>query len=242
MTQSVPREAQNATIETNAALSYVARLRESFSTRLRGPGGTYNFGNAIALTAGLGIQISQLEDGATVWGAVRMYFVGSPGASWLTVAIVIFFMSGEIYHRAWMGDRPILGLVRSGDYLSALGAAALTVSLLYLGDILLALAAGSLLFGGKLGNAMSPSGTWPLRLEFPALTGSTRCIQFDVFRVAVVLSRLPSLAALGVQAGRTVLGGAPILDALLPAIMILCFLIWLRADLLLMETEDSPEA
>ena len=90
--------------EVAACNTWLAR-RLMLRTRMRGPGGCYNVGNVLALGAGLTAQlvaVSQARGEAPVAAleAVRAYRFGSPGATALTAAIVIFFVSGEAYHRA----------------------------------------------------------------------------------------------------------------------------------------------
>ncbi len=199
--------------------------------RLSGPGGLYNLGNLIALSTGITLQFAEAAGGAgtSILEMLNAYFFGSPGASWLTLAIMIFLMSGEIYHRAWKdGAPPDIRLNRLGDFLSGLGAMALTVSLVYFGDFVLALVSGTLLAGGKLGTAIVPEvhGAGPDRNRLPRL-----------LRLAVVVSRAPALISLGVELGRLVAGSETppgVAQVVAPAVMFGCYLIWTRADLLLM--------
>ena len=78
---------------------------------MKGPGGYYNIGNALALATGIGVQIAAVYDpggherGAISGGRAEL-LVGSPGATALTLAIAIFFVSGEMYHRAWARGFP----------------------------------------------------------------------------------------------------------------------------------------
>lgn len=199
------------------------------AARLVGPGGLYNLGNVIALLTGITLQFAATDGlaGDGIGGFLSAYFFGSPGASWLTMAICIFLVSGETYHRAWQGGPPPdLWLNRAGDLLSALGAAALTVALVHFGDLMLALVSGTLLVGGKLGTAILP--------ERDGATGGA-CLWTTLCRRAVVASRLPAILALTVDLASALAGAQALTPALLgPAVMILCHLIWIRADLLLM--------
>lgn len=207
------------------------RLRAALAARLRGPGGLYNLGNVVALSTGIALQCAAAAgpSGTDAVAALQSYFFGSPGASWLTLAIAIFLVSGEAYHRAWRrGPLPQMRLNRLGDLLSALGAAALTVSLVHFGDVLLAVASGTLLAGGKLGTAVFPEshGAPKTANRLPAL-----------FRGAVILSRAPAILALSVQVLNefSAPGGATrFADVIAPAVMLLCYFIWARADLMLL--------
>jgi len=94
-----------ATWHTGSATPALDALRD----RLRGPGGYYNIGNSLALTTGLGVQIAAAFGGegeGAILEAARNYFVGSSGAAALTLAIAIFFVSGEMCCRAWSQGFP----------------------------------------------------------------------------------------------------------------------------------------
>lgn len=204
--------------------------------RLKGPGGYYNMGNAIALTTGLGVQIASAssvgEHGpGAVLAAVRQYFVGSPGATALTLAIGIFFVSGEMYHRAWSrGFPPDRRMNWWGDFLSGVAAIVLTLALAAFGDVLLAVASGLLLSAGKFGSALRPENynvpgddPWPNR-----------------FRVAVLASRVPALMALAFEFVRLLGADALATGSLvMTSVMLGCYLLWARADLLLFARESS---
>jgi hypothetical protein len=201
--------------------------------RLAGPGGMYNLGNAIALFSGLAVQIAQRGTDTGPMAAVYAYLFGNPGATWLTVAMLIFFVGGEVYHRAWAGRAvPDQRLNRLGDLISSVGALAITAALVYFGDLLLALVAGTLLTGGKLGTALLPARPTAL---------NHRMQQW--LRGAVVLSRFPSLIALAATVVHIVLssGTSPI-EAVLPAIMMFCFGLWLWADLLLLKGAKAVDS
>ncbi|UMA66239.1 hypothetical protein LVO79_07285 [Roseivivax marinus] len=183
----------------------------------------YNLGNVIALTTGLALQLAAIQPGTGIGAAIHAYFFGSPGATWLTVAILIFFASGEVYHRAWVGGAPPDTLLnRIGDLMSAVAAVALALALLSFGDVALAIVSGTLLFGGKLGTALIPEirGAPARANRLPA-----------AFRMAVVVSRFPAMAGLGLEIGTALAGGSPG-ATVAPGIVFLCYAIWLRADLM----------
>ncbi len=194
--------------------------------RLAGPGGMYNLGNAIALFSGLAVQIAQNGSDTGPVAAVYAYLFGNPGATWLTVAMLIFFVGGEVYHRAWAGRTiPDQRLNRLGDLISSVGALAITAALIQLGDLFLAVIAGTLLTGGKLGTAVLP--------ERP--TALNRKVQQGL-RSAVVLSRFPSLITLAATVVHIMMSsGLSPTEAILPTIMMFCFGLWLSADLLLLK-------
>jgi len=198
-------------------------IRQAIAARLKGPGGYYNIGNAIALTAGLAVQVTRSTGAGTqtLTDAVRGYFVGSPGATALTVATLVFFLSGEMYHRAWAnGFPPDRRANWWGDVLSGIAAIVLTVALVYFGDLLLALLSGALLAFGKFGSAV-----------FPGDRARTRC------RYLVLLSRLPALATLALQIGRLVGAEAGPGALVMPLVMFGCYLIWGCADIRLLASE-----
>lgn len=203
------------------------RLSRAVAARLRGPGGCYNLGNALALTAGLAAQVAgSAGAGQGVLAAVQAYFVGSPGASALTVAILIFFWSGEMYHRAWAhGAPPEPRANWWGDMLSGVAAVVLTIALVAFGDVLLALLSGALLAAGKFGSAVAP--------------GSPRLRAF--WRWLVLASRVPALATLGLQVVRLAGEGAGAGALFMPLVMIGCYLTWACADLMLFAGDSAGD-
>jgi hypothetical protein len=152
--------------------------------RMSGPGGLYNTGNALGLGAGLTMQVLVARE-ATVWD----FFLGSPSAVALSLAMVIFFWSGECYYRAWLDPaRPDARLNRKGDWLSGLGAAFLGLGMLGLGQPLMALSAGGLHALGKFGSAYG----WRF--------GLSDTISAGLWRALVPLSRVPAILLLLVGA------------------------------------------
>lgn len=219
------------------------------SSRLRGPGGYYNIGNLIGLGSGLTLQILSMRAAPEPWAglgdAVTVYFVGSPGSTALTLAMLVFFCAGELYHRAWMGSdhSPNIKLNRLGDFVSGVGALLLAVSLTFFGDLWLAITSTVLLAGGKFGSALSPAQGWPVRIESAVRRGTTESLKFDVFRMAVVMSRVPAICALllllllllGLLA--TAMSGSAFGPGeIQSAILLLCYALWTRADILLGRT------
>jgi hypothetical protein len=186
--------------------------------RLAGPGGLYNIGNALGLAGGLGFAVA----GAGAQGgldAAMGYLAGSAAALWITLAMVVFFWGGEVYHRAWArGFPPDPTLNRQGDALSGLGALALGAGLFLTGQPVLAATAGLMHAAGKFGSA------WPA-LGFGRVSG-------DAFRLAVVASRAPAILLVLMDLGRIMGGGAGSPAPLM--LLLACYLIWLRADILLL--------
>ena len=83
-----------------------------------------------------------------------------------------------------------------------------------------------LLVGGKLGSACMPTASWILRV--PGVP------PFDPFRVAVVLSRFPALVAIAGGLVATLAADVPASGVLIQqATLLLCYSLWLRADLML---------
>lgn len=205
-----------------------AAWARALGSRLRGPGGWYNLGNLLALATGLGVQVMASRPGEG-GRALLDHLAGSGAALALTGATLAFLAGGEAYHRARGESRdgprhldPHLVLL--GDLLSAVGAAALALVALALGQGVLA-AAGAVHAGGKLASAalLPPPPRWPR--SWP-----------DPYRAAVLGSRLPALlgAALATWAG---LGVGP--ERLIPPALAICTVMWLRADLMLAR---SPRA
>lgn len=199
-------------------------LPQALTERMRGPGGLYNVGNFLGLTAGIGVQLGHQGDAGTA-RAVVDYLAGDVSALVLTLATLVFFVSGEAYHRAWQkGFPPDTNLNRLGDLLSGVGALLLGAALFMLGDPLLAATAGLLHAAGKFGSAVHQS-------------GKARRIDWGwMFRASVVASRVPAMLVavigLGGQLPAIAQGASPV-PALMPATLLVCYALWAKADLML---------
>jgi hypothetical protein len=204
------------------------QLRRAILDRLKGPGGYYNAGNALGLAAGIGVQLSQAPDNISAAGAVAGYFAGDAGGIMLTIATLVFMASGEAYHRAWAnGFPPNPALNRLGDFSSGVGALALGVGLLMLGQPILAATSGLLHAFGKFGSALySPK----------------RASAYDwpwIFRAVVIESRVPAVFAALLELARlapSLSEGAQIAPAVTAAALLVCYLIWTKADLMLLKS------
>jgi hypothetical protein len=187
-------------------------------SRLTGPGGFYNLGNILGLAVGVGLQI---RAGSGAVGLVD-FFVGSSSAVCLTLANLIFFISGECYHRAWAkGAPPDQNLNRRGDVLSGYGAILLGFALVLLGQPLLALFSGALHAGGKFGSALqSEFGLWPR--HWP-----------DPFRAVVLVSRVPAMTAAGLGVAHWN-PNMPMADLVALFGLLGSYLLWVIADLKLL--------
>lgn len=189
--------------------------------RLGGPGGYYNIGNVFGFLTGLWLQVF-----ATKATTVIGFLIGSPSAIALTVSMVIFFWSGELYHRAWLAEpAPDAGLNKQGDVFSGYGALALGIGLLFLGQPLLAATAGLLHAAGKFGSAYSQgyiAPFWPK--HWP-----------DMWRSAVIVSRVPAILAVLIELGY--IWSSPdqtnLPNLVGPISLLICYLLWARADMLL---------
>jgi hypothetical protein len=207
-----------------------ASLWHALRQRMSGPGGYYNLGNALGLATGLALQVASVQEGSlgATASAAFDYLAGSPSAVALTVAMLIFFWSGEVYHRAWAnGFPPDTRLNRKGDLLSAFGALALGVGLLILQQPILAATAGLLHAIGKLGSALH-------RPDYAAASAGRR--RPDPWRAVVLFSRIPAMAAALIELVRVVpqLGtDLPVSAAVAPAVLLGCYLAWAKADLML---------
>ena len=207
--------------------AWITQLKQ----RCLGPGGLYNLGNVIALVGGIFIQSLAVDQSRSFGDVILQYLIGSPAASWLTLAVSIFLMSGEVYHRAWtLSGENARRLVRIGDGLSGIAAVVLTIALVQVGEAMLALTGGVMLIIGKFGTAALPE-----RPDAPPARAKTT----KFLRLLVVASRMPSLAALAVTiflaANDNVLS-----DLAMPGLMVLCYLLWLWADILLLRISTTP--
>lgn len=193
--------------------------------RLKGPGGYYNIGNAIGLVMGIVIQIFFVSNEQAAAAKAWSFFAGSPSALALTVSTAVFFWSGEAYHRAWAnGFPPKAGLNRLGDNLSGVGALALGFSLFLLGQPMLAATAGLLHAAGKFASAWHKAGE---QLPFPWPRNWP-----DPFRAVVLASRFPAIAAALLELWQAA-GSGWTDEILAPATLLICYLLWSKADLLL---------
>lgn len=209
-------------------------LRHAIAARMTGPGGLYNIGNMIGLASGIGFALIGAQGAGA---AIVQHLAGSPGAIALSLAMLVFFASGEFYHRAfaaWDAGQSARCL-KLADALSGIGALLLAVSLICFGDVWLAITSTVLLAGGKFGNALLRPDASKVRVEYLTLSGTTQSRDIDPFRMAVVLSRAPAIAGLLV-ALTTSWPGLTFLEDGPTAILLGCYLLWLRADLLLTKT------
>ena len=196
-----------------------ADLLKGLRQRLKGPGGLYNLGNAIGFAGGLVaalITVPASEFGLSTALAAALL---------LTIATVIFFWSGEQYHRAWSnGFPPDPAKNRTGDLSSALGAILLAGAFFALGNVLLALTAGLLHAAGKFGSA------WLAHSRKPA---GERVLSATLCREVVIVSRLPAAA----MATAGLLSGDDS-SRLVSAVLLVCCLVWAAADVMLLPPES----
>lgn len=189
--------------------------------RANEPGVLYNFGNVLGFSAGLisavWLHDTQIGTGTVVDGMIR-HLAGSHAA--LTLATAIFFWGGIIYSRAWAnGAPPDAVLNRQGDLWSAAGAVCLAFGLFVLGNPLLAMSAGVLHAVGKLGSA------WGGGARLDSAGRSLRV--GDICKDLVLVSRVPAILSAAVGfAGDW-----------LSASVIVCCLVWARADWLLLSPD-----
>jgi hypothetical protein len=218
----------------------LGRPAAAIAARMQGPGGYYNAGNLIGLSVALGVQFASASDGSarTIGDVLIGYLIGSPSAGTLTAATIIFLISGELYHRAWRNGPPNDQLLtRLADILSAIGVLALTISLIYIGQSYLAIASGLLIVAGKLGTAVlgdSCSGLTVWRVSWP-----------DPFRTVVLAGRVPGILAPIMEIVRQLSDGPAdlsLVPLIQPAVLIICQLLWIKADLLLLSAARSQRA
>jgi hypothetical protein len=191
-------------------------------------------GNLLGLVAGTAVQIIHAAGGGPIGlsqsvQATLEQFVGSPSAVALSLAMLVFFWSGEVYHRAWSnGFPPDARLNCLGDVLSGVGAIFLGVGLLITGQPFLAATAGLLPAIGKFGSAWAgPIGT---RLWSP--------IWPDLWRSLVLASRIPALLAALISLVAEASDNSAGTALITPVTLIMCYLLWIRADLLLFGSKD----
>jgi hypothetical protein len=192
---------------------------EAVRLRLQGPGGIYNLGNAIVLVAGITLHAPATDASASMLGSAFDYLAGSGSALALTFASLIFFWSGEVYHRAFTkGDTSDQTNKRFGDFLSGVGAIALGLSLLLIGDPVMAFFAGLLHATGKFGSTFHKPG---------AATAS-------LWRLMVLSSRAPAIGAAAAGISAALLAGAGWVSVAAPLAVLVAALLWAKADFMLL--------
>lgn len=192
------------------------------SARLPSPGFFYNAGNLLGLCVGLAVAL--VGHGGRSGETLVAYFAGDGSALCLTAAMLVFFASGAVYQRAWQAaDLARLRLMRSADFLSGVGAILLGASLFLVGQPLLALASATLNSAGKLGSALALGHSEPLcRFARRIVLGSRA---FGLLACAWTL--VPATAGTGSAS-----------DFVMPVTLIVCYLLWASADILLMKYAD----
>jgi hypothetical protein len=216
-----------------------AALRRALTVRLAGPGGLYTIGNTIGLGMGLGLALQASEitrcEGAcisSVLQAGHLYLLGSWSAVALTVATAIFFWSSEEYRRAWSKGLPDPARIQRGDFLSGIGSIALGVSLLLIGNPLLAATSGLLHAAGKFGSAFKREerGRIVFGVTLP-----------ELFRISVLLSRFPAIVLALMEMARVFSSDSPasFRELAMPATLLVCYSLWSAADILLFERNIS---
>lgn len=219
-------------LQTDRTSSFSHALR----TRLSGPGGLYNIGNILGLGSGVTLAFLRApQDGSANWSAtLTSYLVGDIGSTALTVAMILFFWSGEVYHRAALaGPTSQRILLRRADFVSGLAAFVLAISLIYAGSLLLALTSTALLAGGKFASAIWADRPLTLRLDVAATVPAASIFSVDLFRSAVILSRIPAIASLAIALWAAMANAAPALDVVQFAILLVCYGLWTSADVAL---------
>jgi hypothetical protein len=192
--------------------------------QLQNPGRLYNLGNYLALSAAiLHCLVSAYVKGITTTSEIGSFFFGSWPAMFTTLAVLIFFVSGRIYAKAWAtGFPPIAKLNSQGHMLSAMGAVFVGVGLIGISQnnlsLFLAVTTTILHAGGKFGS-------W---------------IGFGndaAFKILPLLSRGTYIASLVLDIAATTMqnnfGMNLSIEILLPLALITAAAAWARADWLL---------
>lgn len=196
------------------------------------PGQLYNNGNLLVLAGGIGgavcAAIGEGADVTTAAGRVAHHFLGTPSAVALTLATMIFVVGGAAYSRAWRNANPAPDphFNRWGDILSGIGAIVLGAGLTMLGDATLAIFAGLLHAGGKFGSAFA--GQRRIRL------GNGSLLLADIGKEAVLVSRVPAIAAAITGLSATMVAFGPIGEMVLALSVTVSTLYWALADILLL--------
>ena len=83
---------------------------------------------------------------------------------------------------------------------------------------------------------LSRHATWPVRVTFMTIRGTTLCQEYDLFRLAPLLSRAPAIMSILIEITRVLAIGPPgtALHLGQSTVLLACYLLWGRADLLLL--------
>jgi len=199
---------------------------QSLCARMHGPGGLYNAGNALGISTGLAFYIAAASATQSVLDVTAFYFLGTISAVAITAARLLFIASGELYYHAWkMGFPPAPRLTFLGDLLSGFAALIMGFGLFILGEPVLAMASGLMQAIGKFGNALD--------------NDKTNARRQTAYRLIVFFSRFPALILCSLALTRAL--PAALQGTWLPASeaasFLACYLIWLRADWLLLRVK-----
>lgn len=204
--------------------------RPRIGSRLRDPGFLYNLGNSLGFTTGLLVALAadvSYGDDATLWSRAIAHIVGSPAATALTGATLVFLWGGIVYTKAWSsGAPPNAELNRQGDVLSGVGAILLGIGLVMAGDPWLAGSAGVLHAAGKFGSALGGAAAW---------RGSRVQARIaDLCKDLVLVSRGPAVLAGAAGLWRELMALESMQGLLLSLSFMTCCLIWAVADWMLL--------
>jgi hypothetical protein len=199
---------------------------QSLRARMHGPGGLYNAGNAFGISTGLAFYMAAAAATQSTLEVTAFYFLGTISAVAITVARVLFIICGELYYHAWKaGFPPVPRLTFFGDFLSGVAALILGFGLFILGEPILAMASGVMQAIGKFGNALD--------------NDKTNAHRQMAYRFIVFFSRFPALILCALALTRAL--PAALEGTWLPAAeaasFLVCYLIWLRADWLLVRVK-----
>jgi hypothetical protein len=199
---------------------------QSLRARMYGPGGLYNVGNACGISTGLAFYLAAATATQSTLEVSAFYFFGTISAAAITLARLLFIVSGELYFHAWKaGFPPTPRLTFLGDFLSGVAALIFSFGLFILGEPVLAMASGIMQALGKFGNALD--------------NDKTNARRQMAYRLIVFFSRFPALILCALALTRalpTALEGTW-LPAAEAASFLVCYLIWLRADWLLVRVK-----
>ncbi len=198
----------------------------SLHNRMRGPGGWYNAGNGIGILTGLAMYFAAAAQSAGAAEITFSYFAGTSSALAITMARGFFIAAGECYYLAWRdGFPPVARLTVLGDFLSGIAALILGYGLFILGEPVLAMASGLLQAAGKFGSAFDARSRSPRRQL--------------AFRLLVLFSRVPALilCSLALVRGLPAAFDGAWLPAGQAASFLVCYLIWVKADWLLVRAQ-----
>ncbi|MEM6636195.1 MAG: hypothetical protein AAF667_09910 [Pseudomonadota bacterium] len=185
----------------------------------------YQAANVVALTAGIGIQTATAATGASIGDILWKSLFGYPGATLMTISILVYMYAAHAYEQGSRGRARFHGFwLRRGDFAHASGTLLATSSIAVVGGHPLAIAGGLVLLTTKLVSAMLPRETALPKCQARLVS---------LLQITAAASRLPIVLALTWTLFGAGSSSLPPEQVLLTAAMLTSYVLGMIADLIL---------